>query len=449
MITLKKLVAFVIFSVAAIPREAESSYDSRTNNPYRKSAFLKSIAHHVNNNPDALWHSSLSLAGRPPRNTKLLRPGRSTTSVDWRNQDYLREPEHQGVTCSSCWAFASIHAFDDYRSVKANARQTPTSIHNMVSCCQFSGCVGCGGGDPHVGFLYLNTKGIVEESCRPYKEEKLLDKSHCHYNTCKDEKAVPATHHLSSYSYVEATEEKMREALKTGPIVAGMTTYQDFKTYKSGIYHYVTGKRGLRHMVEIVGYGSESGVNYWICKNSWGTGWGERGYFRIRAGVKESGMEEQGDVLSPFLSEGNTTTNTPLLVGVASSVDVDDEDIIEAATFAAHELNPFCPGADTDRSVLHNLTLIQVNRAAATTTAGTKLDITATYQEPGCPVTTTYEMTITLDLNGDYVLHNYKYIPPHNLQPNSAPSSAERTPQKRAVLVGMLLTALLLTQRFI
>ena len=45
-------------------------------------------------------------------------------------------------------------------------------------------------------------------------------------------------------------------------------------------------------MICIVGWGIDLQVgDYWICKNSWGTGWGEDGYFKIKCGDSHIGME--------------------------------------------------------------------------------------------------------------------------------------------------------------
>jgi cathepsin F len=49
---------------------------------------------------------------------------------------------------------------------------------------------------------------------------------------------------------------------------------------------------GLDHGVAIVGYGTEGSKDYWIIKNSWGTGWGEKGFYRIVRGHGKCGLDQ-------------------------------------------------------------------------------------------------------------------------------------------------------------
>ena len=76
-----------------------------------------------------------------------------------------------------------------------------------------------------------------------------------------------------------------------GPLTTSFTVYEDFTTYESGIYHYVTGAALGMHAVTLIGWGAENGTDYWTVKNSWNPTWGEGGFFRIRRGTNEVGIE--------------------------------------------------------------------------------------------------------------------------------------------------------------
>jgi len=60
--------------------------------------------------------------------------------------------------------------------------------------------------------------------------------------------------------------------------------YSDFMNYKSGVYQHKSGVLEGGHAIKILGWGTASGLNYWLCANSWGTSWGESGFFRIAYG---------------------------------------------------------------------------------------------------------------------------------------------------------------------
>lgn len=68
--------------------------------------------------------------------------------------------------------------------------------------------------------------------------------------------------------------------------------------YRSGVYRHTGADLGeSRLSVRMIGWGEETNKKgkkrkYWICLNSWGTKWGEKGAFRILRGENHLGIEE-------------------------------------------------------------------------------------------------------------------------------------------------------------
>ena len=94
----------------------------------------------------------------------------------------------------------------------------------------------------------------------------------------------------STWSAVD--EDEIKEFLyENGPLAIALNA-DPLQTYSSGIIDLPESKcpsSGINHAVLLVGYGT-SGLDYWIVKNSWGSSWGERGYFRIRRGNGTCGI---------------------------------------------------------------------------------------------------------------------------------------------------------------
>jgi cathepsin C len=181
------------------------------------------------------------------------------------------------------------------RIISNNTIQVSLSPQDVVDCSVYS--QGCDGGFPYlIGGKYAEDYGLVEESCYPYVG---VDRGHCGTpKTCR-------RYYSTNYEYVGGyyggcTEELMKlELVNNGPVAVAFEVYDDFMTYHGGIYHH-TGLRNkynpfqeTNHAVLLVGYGVDksTGEKFWSVKNSWGTGWGENGYFRIRRGVDECAIE--------------------------------------------------------------------------------------------------------------------------------------------------------------
>ncbi len=227
-------------------------------------------------------------------------------SFDWRNVsgiNFVSPIRNQGQ-CGSCYAFASMAMLESrLRIATDNNLQKVFSPQDVVSCSEYA--QGCEGGFPYlIAGKYGEDFGVIEESCYPYLG---------HDSSCQPKETGCLRYYTTDYYYVGGFYgacnelEMLLEVFKNGPVAVGFEVYNDFFNYKGGIYHH-TGIEDrfnpwevTNHAVLVVGYGEENGVAFWTVKNSWGADWGEEGYFRIRRGNDECGMESMALAARPIL----------------------------------------------------------------------------------------------------------------------------------------------------
>ncbi len=177
---------------------------------------------------------------------------------------------------------------------EANAYYNNPSINldlseqDIVSCANAGDC---SGGLSSYALSYAMSTGVTSESCFPYTSTNNSCSNKCltwQSNAWKisnyDDDPAPSSNTINT------TEAKI---VQQGPVATYFTVYDDFFSYEGGIYQPTSTDVAGAHAVAIIGYGVDSTNNktYWICKNSWGSDWGESGFFRIYAGVSNIGQE--------------------------------------------------------------------------------------------------------------------------------------------------------------
>jgi len=101
-------------------------------------------------------------------------------------------------------------------------------------------------------------------------------------------------YYVKEYGFVSGEAAIMNEIRTNGPVTCGATAPDSFAYgYHGGVYTDRTNSSDIDHDVEIAGWGEENGEKYWLIRNSWGSYWGENGWFRLIRGVNNMHIEEQ------------------------------------------------------------------------------------------------------------------------------------------------------------
>jgi cathepsin B len=231
--------------------------------------------------------------------------------------------------CGSCWAIGAATVMSARLCIGSNQTdQRQISGYDVLTCCPGCGHGCLGNGNKDMAFQQWVDRGFVTgtgydaflqdpvPSCKPYPFPLCAHYGHapslgvpsCNPQDGRFKADQCVQQCMDGYKktywkdiikgmiwYTMAGEEDlMRDLITNGPVSVKITLMEDFFSYKSGVYHNVKGAALGGHIVNLMGWGVENGVKYWLVQNMWNEGWGEAGWCKIRRGTNEMGIESDG-----------------------------------------------------------------------------------------------------------------------------------------------------------
>ncbi|VVB64088.1 Papain family cysteine protease [uncultured archaeon] len=258
----------------------------------------------VSDLPLAEKQHRLGLIWQPPTDFRLPVVDMTATVAsawDWRNTkgntkgtNWVTPIKDQGG-CGSCVGFATVAMIESAVEI---SRGNPKPIPDLSEAdLFFGGGASCNGWQFERALSRALSAGIADEACWPYDGD----------GPCRDR----ASRVTKITSWKTITNPKDWIATN-GPIMTGMEVNSDFFCYTDGVYTYDYGDFVGNHAICVIGY--DDTQNCWICKNSWGTGWGEDGFFKIAYG--ECGMGTEFPFYAVQMSSNPPTPPAPTGYGV-------------------------------------------------------------------------------------------------------------------------------------
>ena len=205
------------------------------------------------------------------------------TYFNWQDMSGVTEIKNQ-ASCGSCWAFATVAQLESFARIYDH-RYEDLSEQQLIDC----GPGSCAGGTLTSAYNIFQGYGSVAESDIPYQEDDIF--------LCSQNSYLPRAN-ITGYTRVANSVAAIKSALQEGPVVSGIYgTSTAFINYSGGCFD-TDYPNQVDHAVLILGWDDSAcgGDGAWICKNSWGTGWGEDGYFTIKYGTCSIGEVESWQI---------------------------------------------------------------------------------------------------------------------------------------------------------
>jgi len=201
-------------------------------------------------------------------------------SIDWDQLGYVTPVKNQGQ-CGSCWAFSTTGSIESAYAIATRQRPSEISEQQFLDCDNGALHKGCSGAIALVGFPSAYQWASGRNLCSETSYSYTASQSTCQEGSCQP--VIPRGA-ISGWALVPPFSTRwMASAVSKQPVSVAVDAGGPLvQSYTGGV---ISGSCGgaMDHAVLVVGYGYD-GLDYWKVKNSWGSYWGEAGYFRIQKG---------------------------------------------------------------------------------------------------------------------------------------------------------------------
>jgi len=182
--------------------------------------------------------------------------------------------------CGSCWAFATTENIESVWDIHGHGL-IAMSPQEIVDC--DTAMDGCNGGDPAQAYKFVVSEGGLDtEASYPYTARD---------GPCKFKPADVAAKIRGEANGFGGSEPQMAANLASTAPFSIIVDASKWQFYNGGILKSTQCGHSLDHAVIAAGYSITD--KYWNVRNSWGTGWGERGYIRLEYDKNTCGMNTE------------------------------------------------------------------------------------------------------------------------------------------------------------
>jgi hypothetical protein len=202
-------------------------------------------------------------------------------TFDWRDRSVIGPVTDQRY-CGSCVSFATTGLVGAMAAIEHGGGVHLSEADQHFCSAHGANCFGWNNGD---ALNEIKGRGVAADADFPYMtafdnppvgdpndhgNHPPLWAAHCHAVADRNGKAWRITD-VTAWT----GNDRKSYIANVGPLVCGFEVFEDFDNYHGGVYRHVMGASRGGHAVLVIGYSDTE--QCWICRNSWGTGFGDPG----------------------------------------------------------------------------------------------------------------------------------------------------------------------------